>query len=285
MHEMSPVVHNSVAFWDRSGENRHMGIWGKLQNAERNLRKRIRLACGEATRTPPDIRREILEQVKSRITAETGFPYTKTIVWFQPPTEALRDVFEAAFLQEDSLKTKIVEMLKDANAQHPEPFEVIVDFKRDLTPGSEAPAPRPLFQIEFIKHDPSIGKKVPETSFVISKGSAEQPSYELKKERILIGRLQEVLDREGRMIRMNDVIFLDNGEDINSTVDRAHARIWFDFEEDGFFIMDEVSHFGTIIMRDSRSIDVPAGNPRGIRLRSGDAIYCGQACLRFEIKK
>jgi hypothetical protein len=79
------------------------------------------------------------------------------------------------------------------------------------------------------------------------------------------------------------VVFLDNGDDINSTVGRAHARIWFDFEKNEFFIMDEVSRFGTIIMRENRSIDVPAGNPRGIRLRSGDAIYCGQACLRFEL--
>ena len=30
-----------------------------------------------------------------------------------------------------------------------------------------------------------------------------------------------------------------------------------------------------------RSIAVPAGNPRGIRLRSGDELYLGRACLRF----
>jgi hypothetical protein len=265
-----------------------MGIGEKLLNAVRSIRKRVRLAFGsETTRTPLDVRREILEQVKSRIvtdTSENRFPYAKAVVWLQPPTEALRDVFEAAFLREGSLKTDILELLKNANARHPEPFEVMVDLKKDLTLSSEASSPRPLFQIDFVKHDPSIGKETPETSFVVSKGSTEQPSYKLKKERILIGRLQEVLDREGRMIRTNDVVFLDNGDDINSSVSRAHARIWFDFEKNDFFIMDEVSRFGTIVMRESRSIDVPAGNPRGVRLRSGDAIYCGQACLRFESK-
>jgi hypothetical protein len=266
-----------------------MGIWEKLLNAARSILKRVRLAFGsETVRTPLEVRREILAQVKSRIatdTSENRFPYAKAIVWLQPPTGALRDVFEAAFLQEGSLKKDILELLKDANARHPEPFEVRVAFKRDLTLSSEAPSPRPLFQLDFVKHDPSIGREIPETSFVVSKGSIEQPSYKLKKERILIGRLQEVLDREGRMIRTNDVVFLDNGDDVNSTVDFAHARIWFDFEKNEFFIMDEVSRFGTIVMRESRSIDVPAGNPRGIRLRSGDAIYCGQACLRFESKK
>jgi hypothetical protein len=266
-----------------------MGIREKLLNAVQNIGKRVRLAFGsETTRTPQEVRQEILTQVKSRIAADTSgnrFPYAKAIVWLQPPTEALREVFETAFLQEGSLKTDILELLKDANAWHPEPFEVMVDFKTDLTLSSEAPSTRPLFQIDFVKHDPSIGKETPETSFVVSKGSTEQPSYKLKKDRILIGRLQEVLDREGRMIRINDVVFLDNGDDINSTVGRAHARIWFDFEKNEFFIMDEVSRFGTIVMRENRSIDVPAGNPRGIRLRSGDAIYCGQACLRFEAKK
>jgi hypothetical protein len=266
-----------------------MEIWRKLLNAKRSIRKSVQAAFeSETTRTPPEVRREILERVKSRITTDTNgnrFPYVKAIVWLQPPTRALRHAFEAAFLKEGSLKTDILEIIKDANARHPEPFEVIVDFKKDLTLRSRTPSPRPLFQIDFVKYDPSIGKETPETSFVISKGSTEQQSYKLKKERILIGRLQEVLDREGRMIRKNDVVFLDNGDDINSTVGRAHARIWFDFEENDFFIMDEVSRCGTIVMRENRSIEVPAGNPRGIRLRSGDAIYCGQACLHFEAKK
>jgi hypothetical protein len=266
-----------------------MGIWEKLQNGVRSMLKRIRLALGSETiRTPLEVRCEILAQVKSRIAADASgnrFPYSKASVWLQPPTEAFRHVFEAAFLREGSLKTDILELLKDANALHPEAFEVMVDFRRDLTLSSEASSPRPLFQLDFVKYDPSIGREIPETSFVVSKGSTEQPSYKLKKERILIGRMKEVLDREGRMVRINDVVFLDNEDDINSTVGRAHARIWFDFENNEFLIMDEVSRFGTIIMRENRSIDVPAGNPRGIRLRSGDAIYCGQACLRFELKK
>ena len=36
------------------------------------------------------------------------------------------------------------------------------------------------------------------------------------------------------------------------------------------------------IFRDGRQIEVPAGNRRGERLRPGDEIYLGRACLRFE---
>jgi hypothetical protein len=105
----------------------------------------------------------------------------------------------------------------------------------------------------------------------------------MKKERILVGRLAEVMDREGRLIRKNDVAFLDNEEDVNSTVGRIHARIWFDHERKDYCIIDEASRYGTRVIREGRSIEVPGGNTRGLRLRSGDEIYFGQACLRFEI--
>jgi hypothetical protein len=36
------------------------------------------------------------------------------------------------------------------------------------------------------------------------------------------------------------------------------------------------------VLRDGRAIEVPAGNRRGERLRAGDEIFLGRACLRFE---
>jgi hypothetical protein len=286
MHEMSLVVHNSVVFREESGENTHMGIMGKaLKAAERICRSVETIFGSGTTRTTEKVRLEILESVKSSIATDTSgnrFSYAKLIVWLQPPTEALRNGFEAALLKRNALKKGILELLSGAKPGLAEPFEVMVELRRDMIPGSEISPPRPLFQLDFVKQDPSIGKKLPEAKLVISKGSGTQSSYQLKKERILIGRSQEVLDREGHMIRRNDVVFLDNEDEINATVDPAHARIWFDFEKDQFFIMDEVSSFGTIIMREGRSVEVPAGNTRGIHLRSGDAVYCGQACLHFE---
>ncbi len=263
-----------------------MGIWEKLLKAERNIRKRVENAFGhESARTPLEVRREIIEQVESRIVIDTNgksFPFGKVVVWLQPPTSALHDVFEAAFQQDDSLKTDVLRRLKDAQALHPNGLEVIVKITQDFDLNPAESSSRPLFKLDFVKPDPLRAREIPEINLTITKGTAEGPTYQLKKERILIGRLSEVLDREGRMVRKNDIVFLDNGDDINSTVGRAHARIWFDTEKQEFCIMDEVSRYGTRIIREGRSIEVPAGNPRGIRLRSGDEIYCGQACLRFE---
>jgi|WetSurMetagenome_2_1015567.scaffolds.fasta_scaffold212347_2 hypothetical protein len=262
-----------------------MRILEKLLKAGQDARKRLDHALGNEA-VPLEVRRQILEQMQSRITINAGgnqFPYGKLIVELHPPAGALQDAFDAAFLQKGSLKADILAMLKGADARHPDPFEIIVDLKRDQVFTSSDRSPHPLFQLDFVKPVPSIKRELPETKLVISKGSAEQPSYNLKKERILIGCLQEVLDREGWIVRTNDVVFLDNGEDINSTVSRAHARIWFDFEQNEFFIMDEVSQCGTVVVREGRSIEVPAGNQDGIRLQTGDDIYCGQACLHFDL--
>jgi hypothetical protein len=262
-----------------------MGFWDRLLKAEQNIRRRVESAFGHGSaQTPLEIRREIIEQVESRIVVDTGgsrFPFAKVAVLLQPPTEALRDVFEAAFLQDGSLRTDILETLRDSQARYPSDLEVAVELR--LPPSPATVEDSPLFQLDFVKPDPSRRAEVPEAKLVILKGSAEQPEYRLKKERILVGRLAEVLDREGRLVRKNDVVFLDNEEDINSTVGRIHARIWFDLERGEFCILDEASRYGTRVIREGRSIEVPGGNSRGIRLRSGDEIYFGQACLRFEL--
>ena len=44
-------------------------------------------------------------------------------------------------------------------------------------------------------------------------------------------------------------------------------------------LCDDGSEFGTRVFRDGRSIEVPAGDRRGEKLRPGDEIYLGRACL------
>ena len=262
-----------------------MGLWDKLLKAEQNIRKRVENAFGHGmAQTPLEVRRGILEQIEARIVIDAGgnrFPYGKVVVTLQPPTATAAEIFQTAFLQDESLKSDIVDKLKDSQAQYPNEMEISVGLRQ--VPDAAPEQPFPLFQLDFIKPGPLRKPEIPETRLVIVKGSAESPEYMLKRERILVGRLLEVLDREGRMVRRNDVVFLDNGDDVNSTVGRAHARIWLDLEKREFRIIDEASRYGTRIIRDGRSIEIPGGNTRGIRLRSGDEIYFGQACLRFEL--
>jgi hypothetical protein len=263
-----------------------MGIWEKLLEAEQNIRKRVENAFGhETSETLLQVRRDILEQVAAKVTTDASgkdFPFGKVMVWLQPPTGVLHEVFETAFLQDDSLKADILQSLEDTHTQHPEGIEIIVTLEQGSNLNQTESSPHPMFRLDFVKPAPVYEQEIPEIYLVISEGAAERPAYRMRKDRILIGRLSEVLDREGRMVRMNDVAFLDNGDDINSTVGRTHARIWFDPEKQEFRIMDEVSRHGTRIVREGRSIEVPGASTHGIGLRSGDEIYCGQACIRFK---
>jgi pSer/pThr/pTyr-binding forkhead associated (FHA) protein len=63
-------------------------------------------------------------------------------------------------------------------------------------------------------------------------------------------------------------------------VSRRHAHIRLD--SGVYRLCDDGSEFGTRVLRDGRAIEVPAGNRRGERLRAGDEIFLGRACLRFE---
>jgi pSer/pThr/pTyr-binding forkhead associated (FHA) protein len=84
------------------------------------------------------------------------------------------------------------------------------------------------------------------------------------------------------VIRRNDVVFEEGADEVNATVSRGHAHIRRDPAAAGYRICDDASEYGTRIFRGGRSIDVPPG-ARGERLRPGDEIYLGRACLRFEL--
>jgi hypothetical protein len=264
-----------------------MGFLDRLLRAERKIQGRIDLAFGKgAAQTPLEIRREMLEEVESHIVSRKGkrtFPFTRVAVRLYAPQEDMRDIFRAVFLEEDSLAEDIRELLREAGCATPGPVAIDVDFH---DPGDET-APDRRYRLEFSNPErvvPAQPRPLPRASVTVVKGAAEEASYQLSKERVRIGRLAELLDRDGQMMRRNDIVFLDNGDEVNSTVGRAHATLLFDREKGEFRIIDEMSRYGTRIFREGRSIEVAGGNPRGVRLRNGDEIYVGQACIRFKTK-
>jgi pSer/pThr/pTyr-binding forkhead associated (FHA) protein len=115
---------------------------------------------------------------------------------------------------------------------------------------------------------------------VVVKGKTSQTEYVLGKARTNVGRTEELMDADQRVVRRNDIAFEDGADEASGTVSRKHAHIRHDAGE--YRICDDGSEFGTRVFRDGRSIEVPAGNRRGEKLRSGDEIYLGRACLRFE---
>jgi hypothetical protein len=264
-----------------------MSIKETLLKAKKNVRTRVDNALGRGSDLDPlAIRQGILCQIESKIVEDIGgkiFPFGRIVVRLQPHTKAQSAAIDDALLQTGTLKSDIVQMLKEAQARFPDELETSIELRPHSAPNPEDSSDRPAFEMDFIKSESLKSQPIPEAKLLIIKGITEKAEYIMRKFHILVGRSPEVLDREGRMVRRNDVVFMESDEEINRSVGRTHARIWFDLEKNEFFILDEGSRYGTRILRDGSAIEVPSGEPAGIRLQSGDDIYCGQACLRFTL--
>jgi len=117
---------------------------------------------------------------------------------------------------------------------------------------------------------------------VVVKGEAAEPIVPLVGDRLNVGRLAEVLDKEHRVIRRNQLVFSDIESQVNQTVSRAQAHIRLT-ESGEYRLFDDHSTYGTRVFRGGRTLEIPSGSPRGVRLQPGDEIYFGQACVRFEL--
>jgi hypothetical protein len=228
------------------------------------------------------VHRAILEEIEGKIqTVQRGkrmLPYNYLRVRLVSPDAERRALFQMAFGQERRLEADIRERLKSAGCDLPTGFAVDVETAAEGAKG---------FEIEYaIREAPTktIALKTAATParLVVVLGKAAQADYMLEKPRTNIGRMRELSDSQQRIVRRNDVVFEEGADEANATVSRAHAHIRFEAAEGQYRICDDESEYGTRIFRDGRSIELPAGNRRGERLRAGDEIFLGRACLRFE---
>jgi pSer/pThr/pTyr-binding forkhead associated (FHA) protein len=118
-------------------------------------------------------------------------------------------------------------------------------------------------------------------TITIVSGTAEQATYVFTLPRVNLGRCAEVRDTLSRLVRANHVAFVDVGTS-NPSVSRRHAHIEFVEESRHYRIRDDRSAHGTSLVRNGRTVAVPAGS-RGIRLESGDEIVLGEARARVQI--
>ncbi len=218
--------------------------------------------------------RGILEEVAGRVQTmargEQVFPFTRVIVTFAAADAERRAMLESAF--GDRLGADVKDALKGTGATVPRGFAV--EVRTSETAGA-------AFEIEYSAEKAAPGATPAVAARVaVVRGMAEQAEYVLDRARTNIGRMKELTDGDHRVTRRNDIVFEDGADEANGTVSRRHAHIRLEGGE--YRVCDDGSEFGTRVFRDGRSIEVPAGNRRGERLRPGDEIYLGRACLRFE---
>jgi hypothetical protein len=225
--------------------------------------------------------RAILDEIETKIeTLARGrrmFPFSRVVVTMISPDANRRAMLETAF--GERLEADVRQALATAGCELPRDFSLEV---RTAETGPKA------FEIDYrtqpVKRadaaEPIPAPSPTAARLVAVKGKTHQPEYQLSGSRINIGRLAELTDSEHRVIRRNAIVFEEGADEANATVSRKHAHIRC--EEGEYRLCDDESEFGTRVFRDGRSIEVPPGDRRGEKLRPGDEIYLGRACLRFE---
>jgi len=260
-----------------------MSLFSKIEESiERGFRKWTERMFGPADSDELLlVHRAILESIESHIqTVARGkrvFPYAHVAVTLVSADADRRAVYQTAFGQAGRLESDVHEALESAECEVPAGFGVEVktaeagekNFSIDYSvESSRAPAGAAL------QAPRGAGR------LVVLKGKTAEEQYPLEKACINLGRMAELTDTEHRVVRRNDVVFEEGGDEANATVSRRHAHVRLDAGE--YRICDDGSEFGTRVLRDGRTLEVPAGNRRGERLRPGDEIFLGRACLRFE---
>jgi hypothetical protein len=253
--------------------------------------------------TPLEIRRAILDDVESHIVAvgegRRIFPHNLLRVHLRVAGPEERDRFEAVVRDGWDLEREIAARLAEIGCPLPPGFALRVDLDEEEHPrfaerrfyveylNGEAPAAAGTPATPAAAHSPASSGEAPaerpRLELTVLKGVATQRVYEIDGPRAFLGRLEEVVDADGRVRRRNDVAFLEVGE-INSTVSREHARIAWDAEGGGYWLRAEQNASGTRIYRGGRTIDVSAHDRRGVRLQPGDEVYLGRACVKVGMR-
>jgi pSer/pThr/pTyr-binding forkhead associated (FHA) protein len=106
--------------------------------------------------------------------------------------------------------------------------------------------------------------------------------FTLSEGTIHVGRVADVHDRAGRLLRRNQIA-LESSAD-SRTVSRAHARIQCVRDQDAlaFVLFDEGSRYGSSVVRGGRAHKVLHGHV-GFRLKDGDEVYFGRVHLQFRV--
>jgi hypothetical protein len=263
----------------------------RILDAMMRIEKRLeRLAeRSDVTLQPIELKKRILDDVEALVEAagrgRRVLPFNWIGIRFAAADSRRQASIEAVLDDAGGLQHAIEARLAEAGCPLPEAFVVEVSFVD--TVGDEAEGSRP-YALICERRTRSGGAPVPPARdarvarLVVVKGEAVEATVTFASDRINIGRIDEVLDKDHRVVRRNHLVFADVESSINQTVSRAQAHVSLTAEGE-YRLYDDHSTYGTRIFRSGRTLEIPSGSPRGVKLQAGDEIYFGQACARFEI--
>jgi pSer/pThr/pTyr-binding forkhead associated (FHA) protein len=210
------------------------------------------------------------------------FPFNRVAVSVLASSRAARVRLEAAFTANPTMRERLLDRLRSVGCDVPD-LRVDLAYVGRVAPNWE----HPQFHLAFdrVASAPSPAPAAPAPARIeitIVRGAAERRTYTLAAQRIDLGRGAEVRDSRIRLLRTNHVVFTEGSPGENETVSRRHAHMACDTSSGAYRLFDDGSVHGTGIVRDGRTIAVPAGS-RGVRVRSGDEIVLGEARIRIRM--
>ena len=250
------------------------------------LRSLFRSPAGQGEkREMIEVHRAILDDVAGHIEmlprGRRAFAYPQLKIQILLPGPERRRAYEVAFVEAGALARDVRGRIEDEGVEIPERFEVEVLLVESLDPAVAVRG----FDISYSGAAPvqkAAAVEIPTVWLQVVHGRAERDEYSFRKARITLGRLTDVLDAQQRLIRRNDVAFVESGDGPNPTVSRTHAHLEWDAAGACFRLFDDRSAQGTNVLREGGIVNVPRGLSKGIQLRPGDEIVLGQARVRFE---
>jgi hypothetical protein len=277
-----------------------MNIIHKVKRLEAGMTRAVERAAREWSRSgerePLEIVEAIVEAVSERLEpAARGryvFPFNRVQVTVVAASRDARARFAAVLESEPTLQDRLASRLRNAGCD-PSGLQCTVTFVPRRSPGWQSSE----FHVDFARAATTPTPSVPvgpeprsapptsaarELTLTIVHGTAEQPNYVFSLPRVNLGRCAEVRDSLSRLVRTNHVAFVDLPETSNRSVSRQHAHIEYVEAGRHYRLRDDRSVHGTSIVRNGRTVLVPAGS-RGIRLESGDEIVLGEARARVRI--
>jgi len=260
-----------------------------LEGLERRIEAIVRGWTERLVGRPTDpnlieIRHAVLDEVEAAVEpagrGERLFPYDRLVLRIASPEPRRRTLLEMT-LRDRRFLDELRARVRRAGAEPPAALTLVVEGLPE--PAEDWGDPRYALELGFSEaRTAASGPDGPPAAHLrVTRGRASRLSYDLRRGRINIGRLADVLDDDERLVRRNDVAFDDDGDEVNLTVSRAHAHLSHEPETGSWRVVDDGSAHGTRVFREGRSIEVARGS-RGVRLQPGDEVYCGQACLKFE---
>jgi hypothetical protein len=223
---------------------------------------------------------EIARQAQPAGRGRYTFPFTDVCVTLAIADAETQARIDAICVGPPSLRDRVLQRLASAGC-HDAAMDVRVAFAAE--PGTDWT--RPDFHIALSRRPDSAG--VPRASvirleLVVVHGTADRGSYAFTSLPIAIGRGTEVRDHHQHLIRINDIAFIEGGDEVTQSVSRRHARIVGDPTTGRPRVVDDNSARGTSVIRQGRGIVVPRGS-RGLGLQSGDEIALGQARILLNL--